>query len=393
MQTADAVVIGGGVMGTSIAYRLAVQGRKTILLEKGGIGEQTSGSCDKGVFLQSKKPGIHLELAKASREVYEHLDEELGVSFEFKRTGGMIVIETEGQRELMRTFVQHQQSAGISVRLLDQKEALERQPALAGHIVGATWCDEDAEVNPLLLSHAFASAAKQHGVKLMTHTKVVGIHCRQGKVDEVLTTKGTISTEIVINAAGPFAPAIGEMAGVSIPIKPRRGMILISEKTPPLVNGSVLCSQYILAKHLSLANGGAKESNPYGIGLSLGQTNAGNLLIGGSREFKGFDSSFDPDLATAIASHAIRIVPALARLRIIRAMIGFRPYTGDGLPIIAEAPEAKGFIVAAGHEGDGIALAPITGMIVADLLEGRGRYAHFLEHLSLKRFAADAVRE
>ena len=389
MQTADAVVIGGGVIGTSIAYRLATQGRRTILLEKGEIGAQTSGSCDKGVFLQSKKPGIHLELAMASRQVYENLEEELGISVEFKPSGGMIVIETEEQRERMLEFVRNQRMAGVPVQLLDRKETFERQPVLSRHVVGATWCSQDAEVNPLLLSQAFAAAAARIGVEVWTHTEVLGIRCSQGKVAEVITTKGGISTEIVVNAAGPFASAIGEMAGVSIPIKPRRGMILITEKVPPFVNGSLLCSQYILAKHRSPANGRAKEMpNPYGIGLSLGQTETGNLLVGGSREFKGFDSSPDPQLRSAIARHAIRIVPALAGMRVIRTMIGFRPCTGDGLPIIGEAREAKGFIIAAGHEGDGIALAPITGLIVADLLEGTKRFGRFLEHLGLSRFAS-----
>jgi sarcosine oxidase subunit beta len=207
-------------------------------------------------------------------------------------------------------------------------------------------------------------------------------------VSEVLTTKGPISTEIVVNAAGPFASAIGEMAGVSIPIKPRRGMILISERVPPFVNGVLLCSQYILAKHRPQGDDRSKKMpNPYGVGLSLGQTETGNLLIGGSREFVGFDSTPDPKLTSAIARHAVRIIPALARMRIIRTMIGFRPYTVDGLPIIDEAPEPKGFIIAAGHEGDGIALAPITGLLVADLLEGKKQFGRILKHLGLSRFA------
>ncbi|WP_400163610.1 NAD(P)/FAD-dependent oxidoreductase [Brevibacillus sp. TJ4] len=393
MLTADAVVIGGGVIGTSIAYRLAVQGRTVMLVDKGGIGEQTSGSCDKGVFLQSKKPGIHLELAKASREVFEHLEEELGMSISFRRSGGMIVIETEEQRERLESFVQQQQEAGVPVQLLEKEEAFRHQPALSRHIVGATRCDLDAEVNPLHLSHAFATAAVRSGARLMTHTEVTGIGCSHGQVREVVTTRGTISTEVVVNAAGPFAAAVAAMAGLRIPVKPRRGMILISEKTAPLIRGSMLCARYILAKHQTPATNGGQEPNLHGIGLSLGQTESGNLLIGGSREFKGFDAAYDPALASAIARHAVRIVPALAGLRIIRTMIGFRPYTGDGLPIVDEMPEVKGLIVAAGHEGDGIALAPISGLLVADLLEGRRRYAHVLKHLALSRFAHDVAAE
>jgi glycine/D-amino acid oxidase-like deaminating enzyme len=267
---------------------------------------------------------------------------------------------------------------------------LSMQPALAPHIVGSAWSGEDAEVNPLLLTQAFAAAATRLGVQVMSHTEVVGITCLQGKVTEVLTKKGAIATEVVINAAGPFAPTVGRMAGIHIPITPRRGAILISERVAPMVNGNVLCAQYIASKHQSSEHGSG-SANPYGIGLSLGQTESGNLLIGGSREFKGFDSGIRPEMLTAIARHAMRIVPELGRIRIIRTMVGFRPSTGDGLPIIAEAPEVRGFYIAAGHEGDGIALSPITGKIVADLLQGGRKYATFLEHLAGSRFPAEFV--
>lgn len=393
MLKADAVVIGGGVIGTSIAYRLAQRGRKTILVEKGAIGAATSGSCDKAVFLQSKKPGIHLELAKASRAIYEHLEEELGIPFEFERCGGMIVIETEAQLEHMRMFAQKQQQAGISVRLLDNKEARSLQPALAPTVVGATWCDADAEVNPLLLSYAFATAAERLGARLLTHTEVTGISCTRGKITGVQTTAGPIATEVVVNAAGPFAPAIGRMLGIPIPISPRRGVILITEKVEPLVKGNLLCAQYISSKHVTADPSGQRTANPYGIGLSLGQTKSGNLLIGGSREFVGFDRHLPPDLLAGIASHAVRLVPALGQIRIIRTMTGFRPATGDGLPIIAEAAEAKGLFIAAGHEGDGIALSPVTGAMVADMVDGGKAYEQFFPHLALNRFTASSNSE
>jgi glycine/D-amino acid oxidase-like deaminating enzyme len=381
MLTADAVVIGGGVIGTSIAYRLALQGRKTIVVERGPIGAATSGSCDKAIFLQSKRQGIHLELAKESRLIYEQLEDELGIPFEFQRSGGMIVIETDAQLEAMKAFVQAQRDAGVPVQLLDRKEALVIQPVLSPRVVGATWCAEDAEVNPLKLTHAFALASSRLGSRVMAHTEVTGITCRQGKVTEVITSQGKIATEVVVNACGPFSPSIGEMVGVSVPIRPRRGVILISEKVKPLIKGNLLCAGYITTKHSQ-----NQEVHPFGVGLSLGQTEAGNLLIGGSREFVGFDRNIHPEILAAIAEHALRIVPPLGRIRIIRTMVGFRPSTIDGLPILAEAPHVQGFFVAAGHEGDGIALAAVTGKIVAELVAGSKRYDHFARNLSLDRF-------
>lgn len=383
METADAIVIGGGVIGTSIAYRLA-EFRKVILIEKREIGGETSGSCDKAIFLQSKKPGFPLALAKASREIYENLEEELGLSIEFKRAGGMIVIESEAHLQFMEGFVKSQNEAGINVKMMDRQEALERQPSLSPHIVGSTYSSEDAEVNPLLLSQAFAEGAKRKGVDIRTHTEVIDIVTRQGKVVGVQTNKGFISTEFVINAAGPFAPNIAKMVGIDLSIKPRRGVILISEKVKPVIYGNILCSQYIAAKHLTDTE--AQNIPPFGIGLALGQMESGNLLIGGSREFTNFNKTAKPEVLSAIAAHASRIVPSLARVRIIRSMVGFRPFTGDGLPVIDESPDVKGFVIAAGHEGDGIALAPITGQLVASLIEGQK--SELLAPLKLERLRA-----
>ncbi|MBP1931721.1 NAD(P)/FAD-dependent oxidoreductase [Ammoniphilus resinae] len=385
MKTADAVVIGGGVIGTSIAFRLARKGLKTILIEKGAIGGATSGSCDKAIFLQSKKPGVHLELAKASLAVYKQLEHELGESIEFEQCGGMIAIESEEQLSTMKEFVQKQQQAGIPIRLLDVYEARQIQPVLADHMRGATWSELDAEVNPLLLSQAFAKAARRNGTEILTHTEVQGIECIQGRVAKIKTNLGEIATETVINAAGPFAPAIGKLVGLSIPIVPRRGVIFISEKVPPILRGNLLCAQYIVSKHLAHLS---ENYNPYGIGLSLGQTKSGNLLLGGSREFVGFQKDVPPEIYASIAEHACRIIPSLRGIRMIRTMVGFRPSTGDGLPILQESPDVEGFYIAAGHEGDGIALAPITGQIVASLVSKDNQFAHFTQHLTLNRFAA-----
>lgn len=382
METADAVVIGGGVMGTSIAYRLAKQGRKTVLVEKDSIASGASGSCDKAVFLQSKKPGFHMELAQESLNIYKQLEEELGISIEFQKAGGMIVIENEEQRRIMADLVAKQKAAGINVEMLDKDQTREIQPTLSTSIAGSAWSPDDAEVNPLLLAHAFKTASVHLGAKIWTNTEVTAINEKNGKVTEVITGKGSISTETVINAAGAHAAHVGKMVNSNIPISPRRGIILISEKVDPIVQGNVLCAQYMTAKHQRDQN----SQNPYSVGLSFGQTDPGNLLIGGTREFVGFNQEFNPDILTAIANHAGRIVPFIRRLRIIRTMVGFRPSTGDGLPIVDNIPGVKGFYIAAGHEGDGIALSPITGHLVANLIDNDGPYLHLTKQLGLERF-------
>lgn len=369
--TADAVVIGGGVIGTSVAYRLAERGRRVILVEKSDLASGASGACDKAIFLQSKNPGLHLELALASAAMYEGLAEELGSEIEFRRDGAMIAIETPADYEVMTKFAARQREAGLRVQLLSGDEARKIQPALAPHIAGATWSDQDAEVNPMLLTFALARAARRHGAEIFTNSEVTGIRTRGGRVTAVVTNRGEISTDLVINACGAWAPHVAEMVGLDIPIKPRRGQIIITERVPPMIHGDMLCARYIVAKYNpDLLKDSSDPAVRLGVGLSLGQTASGNLLIGGCREFVGYDRRNTEEALRAIVNHATRIVPRLRGIHVIRTFAGLRPYTPDGLPILGESSAVKGFFMAAGHEGDGIALAPITGRIVADLVDG-----------------------
>src|SRR5699024_6298701 len=161
------------------------------------------------------------------------------------------------------------------------KQALEQQPYLSPEIEGSTFCSEDAEVNPMRLTQAFAHGAEKKNVDVSTNTVVTDIFIDHGQMTGVDTTRGPISKNSIMNAAGHFASNIAEMVGVRLPIEPRRGAILITERVEPILNGSMLSSQYIAAKHVV----GDHEMPPYGVGLSLGQTESGNILIGGSREF------------------------------------------------------------------------------------------------------------
>lgn len=375
--TSDVVIIGAGVSGASIAHQLSRHGYAVTVIDRGGPGSGASGACDQAIFLQSKRPGLHLELARASRRMYDTLSAELDADIEFTTDGGMVAIEDEAQWEFMSGFVEQQRQGGIAVELINGTDARAAQPSLAEHVVGATTSPLDAEVNPLLLNAALLAAAQRAGARVLRGTEMFSVLARDGRVCGIRSTAGDLWADTVINAAGPFAGVVGERAGIATPITPRRGTILITEPIPQLLNGILLCAQYVAAKHLYAV---AADPPPYGVGLSLGQTAAGNLLIGGSREFAEFARDVPGAVITAIARHATRIVPALGRVRMLRAMTGFRPSTGDGLPIISET--RPGWITAAGHEGDGIALAPVTGQLVLDLLRGEGPTQHFLPGLS-----------
>lgn len=367
MQTSDVVIIGGGVIGCSIAYYLSKRGIPTHLIEKDDVAMGSSGACDKAVLLQSKNPGIHLELALKSVKMFPELQKDLDTDIEFLNHGGMIVIQNEKQWQIMEQFVERQKKSGLDVRLLEKDEARALQPALSEGIVGSTFSPMDSEVNPIYLTLGLYRAAKKHGAKFSLGTKAKAIKLEKGRVKSVQTDSGEILCKYVVNATGAYAKFIGEMVGLKIPIVPRRGQLIVTEPVPPLIHGEMNCARYITAK-FNPELLGTDEMAKLGVGLSLDQTVNGNLLIGGTREFVGFNKNTTHRALRAVLKHAASIVPAIRDIHVIRSFSGLRPFTPDGLPILGEVPEVPGFIMAAGHEGDGIALSAITGKIISDII-------------------------
>jgi len=365
MIKTDVVIIGGGVIGTAIAYNLTKRGVKVILVEKNDLASGTSGACDGCIFLQSKKPGKHLELALQSADLYKLLNEELNADIGYKQSGGMIIIESESQLPAMMQFMSQQRSAGLKVELLTIEDALKLEPHLSPSLCGATFSPMDAQVDPLNLVFALAAAARRNGAQILTQTEVRNISVKSGRIEGVETDKGKVAADIVVNAAGVWAPFIGKMVGIELNIVPRRGQILVTEPLPRLVNSIMLCACYIAAKFNP-----EQKTSPLGVGLVLEQQiHANNLLIGSTREFVGYDRNVTIEGIHEIAQHAKNVLPILKDVHIIRSFAGLRPYIPDGFPILGQlGPE--GFIVAAGHEGDGIALAPITGKLIAEIITG-----------------------
>ncbi|PKP62000.1 FAD-binding oxidoreductase [Candidatus Atribacteria bacterium HGW-Atribacteria-1] len=375
----EAVIIGGGVIGSSIAYYLAKKRIKIILLEKDGIASGTSSACEGLVFLQSKKPGVHLKLALESSKKFSNLKEELNYDIEYRNNGGMVIIENNEELKAMKIFVEEQRNIGLDVSLLDRDRAKEKEPALSQDILGSTYSPLDAQVNPMYLSFAFISSARNLGAEIYTHTEVTGIRLKSNRINSIETTIGEIKTDIVINAAGIYAPEIGRMVSLDIPIKPRRGQLLVTESVPRILNGVLISAKYIAAKF----NPSLAETE--GEGISIEQTVSGNILIGSTREFVDFNKNITPEGINSIAKHIIILFPQLKEINIIRTFAGLRPYTPDGLPILGKVEEIEGFIMAAGHEGDGIALSPITGDLIAELVVD-GKTTIPLNEFRLERF-------
>ncbi|MEL7622921.1 MAG: FAD-binding oxidoreductase [Clostridiales bacterium] len=372
-RTADVAIVGGGVNGCSIAYRLAKAGKKVVLCEKGDFAAGATGSCDQMVILQSKNPGIHLKLALDSAELFQTLAQELDYDIEYFRHGGMITIENEMEMDVMTDFVAKQKKIGLEVDIISREEASKRQRGLGEHLLGCTYSAQDGHVNPFKLNMGFAQAAKKAGAELLIDAEVTDFKMAGGKVVGIKTAKGDVDAETVVIAAGAWSPLLGQKLGMTLPIKPRRGQIIVSQPCAPYIVGDILSAQYIVAKYHPETLLNAKSRGiQLGVGLAISQTARGGILIGATREFVDYDVSNTREGIREILKNAARLMPGLKNLNIIRIMGGVRPYTPDGLPLVGYVKGLDGLFMAAGHEGDGIALSAVTGKIVAGLIcEGK----------------------
>lgn len=386
LDSAEVVIIGGGVIGTSTAYYLAREGVDVALVERGDLASGSSGQCNGGVVCGAEPVS---PLTTYSNELYAQLASELDMDFHYRRGGSYRLIETEADWHMMEEIVAKQASRGLPVNMIGREELLRREPNIAPHVLGAVEYPTDATLNPIRFCWAAAQGAARRGARVHRFTEVRAIEVTsRNEVAKVSTSRGDIAAKIVVNAAGCWAPAIGAMVGVNIPIIPRRGQIVVTEAAAPVVGRKLNEAGGIRTQLGMKLSELEREEAAFGVAFVCERTVDGNVLIGGSREFVGFDTRTTPEVIRAIVRRALRFVPKLSRLNCIRTYAGLRPFTPDHLPIISPIDKVKGFYIAAGHEGDGISLAPLTGKAITDMVTGRETCID-LRHLAFSRFQAE----
>jgi glycine/D-amino acid oxidase-like deaminating enzyme len=365
--TADVVVIGAGALGAACAYYAAREGFTVHVVERGQIASGTSSACEGNLLVSDKEPGHELDLALYSHSVWRGDLAEFGHLWEFESKGGFVVAATaEGARSLRHLAVR-QRRAGIDAVDVDAADIHRHEPHIRAGLAAAVCYPQDAQVQPTLMTAHLLRLARENGAVVSTGVTVTGferVHSDgRRRVAGVRTTRGTIWCGQVINAAGTWAGEIAAMAGVEVPILPRRGFILVTEPLPPTVRHKVYAGEYV-ASTLSSDQGLQTSTVVEG-------TRAGTVLIGSSRERVGFDRTPSLPALREIAGKALALFPVLAHARIMRAYLGFRPYCPDHLPVIGHDARAPGLWHASGHEGAGIGLSVGTAKLLTQALAGR----------------------
>ena len=368
-KAVDVVIVGGGVVGTSIAYNLALKkAGKVVVLEKGQCGEGSTSRCVGGIRSQFSTE-INIRFSLEALKAFYRFKEELGVDPEFRQIGYLFLATTEPELEVFRQNVALQRKFGIPVEFLTSEEIEKRCPYLRMEdILGGTYCAWDGYAGPSEVLSGFVSGAKRAGVKIYEGTEVIGIDQRSGKVTGVKTKQGAIDAAVVVNAAGPFASIIGEMAGVKVPVKPLRRQVFV---TGPY----------------RLIDGIIPLTIDFHRGWYFRQEVDGFLLSGPLDKEPSFNINTDYEAMVEAAENATYRVPAMEKARIARGWAGLYEISPDNHAILGTVPGLEGFILANGFSGHGFQHSPVVGQVIAELVTGGRATTIDITPLSIERFA------
>ncbi|MEU9196850.1 NAD(P)/FAD-dependent oxidoreductase [Streptomyces hundungensis] len=360
-STADVIVVGAGVVGAACAYYAARAGLAVTVLDRGPVAGGTTGSGEGNLLVSDKEPGPELELALYSAQLWRELAELLPRAVEYEPKGGLVVAADEAGLTALRAFAAGQEKAGVTAREVPADRLADLEPHLAPGLAGGFHYPQDAQVMPAL---AAAHLLRASGADVRLGQEVTGLLIGDGgAVRGVRTASGVLHAPYVVNAAGTWGGELARLAGVLLPVLPRRGFVLVTEPLPRVVRHKVYAADYVA----DVASGSAALQTS----AVVEGTPAGPVLIGASRERVGFDRSLSVEAVGRLAAGATALFPFLAGVRTIRTYAGFRPYLPDHLPAIGADARVPGLLHACGHEGAGIGLAPVTGRIIADCVLGR----------------------
>ncbi|MFH8403686.1 NAD(P)/FAD-dependent oxidoreductase [Streptomyces sp. NPDC018019] len=383
----DVIVVGSGIVGAACAESLTRRGVRVTVLDHAPLVSGTTASGEGNLLVSDKPPGPELDLALVSSarwpRLLAELDDELrgggggavgtagaGVPgglverCEYETKGGLVVALGAAGARALTGFAAAQRAAGVTAYEVGPDEVHAYEPHVSPGVRAAVHYPQDAQIQPVAAATALLGAVQGRGGTLRSGVRALGVERgADGRVTALRTSAGTLPCGAVVNACGPWAGRFARAAGTPLPVRPRRGLVLVTAPLPPgTVRHKVYDADYV----------GAVGSGDADLRTStvVEATRGGTVLIGSSRERAGFEERFRVAVLRELARKATALFPVLGRVPVIRAYGGFRPYTPDHLPVIGPDPRLPGLWHATGHEGAGIGLAPATGELLAQLYAG-----------------------
>jgi sarcosine oxidase subunit beta len=379
-ETADVVIIGGGIVGSSVAWHLTQRGCRSVLVlereSQQGLG--STGKSMGGVRAQFST-AVNIRMSLYSIPVFAAFEEIIGHPSGYKSHGYLFVATTAGHLEYLRRNQTLQAALGVrDVELLGPEEVIRRVPQLRSNdILGGSFCASDGFVDPYSVMKGFMAAACERGATLRRGLEVSGIQMDARGIAGVSTSNGDVATRIVVNAAGPWAAQVARMAGIDLPIEPLRRMLVPTEPFGGLPERLPMVIDMSTGFHF----------RPEGLGLLMAWNDP--------EETPGFKTAFDPAFIEKILTRAVSRVPCFEELQVNprRAWAGLYAVTPDHHAIISEAPGVPGLFFVNGFSGHGVMHSPATGRLAADLiLDGMSSLLDARD-LHLSRFAEGRMLE
>ena len=373
MQTADVVIIGGGIVGSSIAYHLTEQGcRSLIVIEREAhVGKGSTGKSMGGVRAQFSTP-VNIQMSMYSIPFYRDFDERLGHPGGYRPQGYLFLATSEAHLRYLDMNRQKQEAAELKVEKLAADDIRKLYPLLkTDDVLGGNFCPTDGFVDPYSAMVGFMTKASEQGAKLWRGTNVIGVSTDCNGVAAVNTSRETIATRHVVNAAGAWAASGAKMVTIDLPVEPLRRMLVPTEPFDEYPHTAPMT--------IDMSNG--FHFRPESLGFLMAWNDP--------TETPGYKMDFEPAFIEKILERAANRVPCFERVPINpkRAWAGLYEMTPDHHPILGPSAEVPGFYFANGFSGHGVMHAPATGKITADLALNGDTDLINASLLNLQRFA------
>jgi sarcosine oxidase, subunit beta len=369
--TADVVIIGGGCMGASIAYHLAEQNAgKIVLLEREKfLAMGSTGRNAGGVRYQFSTP-VNIQLSMYSIDLITRFQEIFGVSADYRPLGYLFLLTSLDEVEQFKKNIALQQSLGVhDVRYLTVDDIAKLIPHvnLEG-VLGGSICPRDGTADPNTVTQTYGSAARKRGVSIETDTNVIGIETQGGRVAQVITDKGAIETNIVVNCAGPWAAKIGAMVNLDIPIVPMRRQFFNTDEIPEIPRNHPFVIEFATSLYF----------HPDHPGLLVGMSN--------HHETPGETYAIDEAFHFETLERALYRLPLLENARVTKQLAGLYEVTPDAHPILGQARDLQGFYMCAGFSGHGFQHSPGAGKVMSEIILDGASKTIDVSMLDLERF-------